>query len=101
MGSDDQPGRVEIGLREDELLKKSGRGRLHSPALRRLIAPDFRQSRWVRIAKGTECVHSGSRIVRRSSSVRLASYAEFRQGDKESARQLRTRFMSRRLRRHI
>src|SRR5258707_15291374 len=57
--SEDQAFRIEIRLREDELLEKGGRGRLHPASLRRLIAPDVRQARRIGGSKRAERIHGG------------------------------------------
>jgi hypothetical protein len=54
---ENQPLRIEVGLREDELLENAGRDRLHQPALRRLFAPDLGDPRRVGITKRPEVIH--------------------------------------------
>jgi hypothetical protein len=54
----DQPGRIEVRLRKNELLQQAGRDGLCDTTLRRLVAPDFRDARRVGIAKRAKLVHS-------------------------------------------
>ena len=65
--SDDQAGRIEIRLRENELFEQAGRGRLHPASLWRLVAPDFGQARRIGIAKRAESIHG-----ERPAGVRVA-----------------------------
>ena len=58
---DDQTRRIEIRLRENKLLEQSWRSGLHPAPLLRLVTPDFRQARRIRIAKRTESIHGGRR----------------------------------------
>src|SRR4051812_4325082 len=68
--SDDQSGRIEVRLRENELFEKGGRHRLHPASLRRLVAPDVGQARRIRISKRAERIHGGPQagVVKREGA---------------------------------
>ena len=81
---DNQPGRIEVGLRKNELFEDARRHGLRDATLRRLVAQDFRDARRVGIAKRAELIHSdvaaGSEVPRSSDPL---SYAAGGRGDKE------------------
>jgi hypothetical protein len=84
---ENQPRRIKVGLRKNELFEDASRYWLCDATLRRLVAPDFRDARRVGIAKRAELIHSdvaaGSEVPRSSDPL---SYAAGGRGDKEKGR---------------